>query len=123
MNTTYVNIEKHMLKNDGVNWPETVVLYSLVLKMTSACKSCRIKTAILWSRIFPNVKDFFVTLITTVIALNIMFYMTVQRNKKPKQTRLLSKVHVSFKPKIHQLTNNGAWCWFADPRAIYYRGK
>ena len=22
-----------------------------------------------------------------------------------------------------QLTQNGAWCWFADPRAIYYKGK
>ena len=21
------------------------------------------------------------------------------------------------------LTHNGAWCWFADPRAIYYKGK
>ena len=21
------------------------------------------------------------------------------------------------------LTPNGAWCWFADPRAIYYKGK
>ena len=21
------------------------------------------------------------------------------------------------------LTPNGAWCWFADPRAIYYKGE
>lgn len=20
-------------------------------------------------------------------------------------------------------TDNGAWCWFSDPRAIYYEGK
>ena len=28
-----------------------------------------------------------------------------------------------FDPQISELTENGAWCWFADPRAIYFKGK
>ena len=27
-----------------------------------------------------------------------------------------------FDPQISELTENGAWCWFADPRAIYFKG-
>ena len=25
--------------------------------------------------------------------------------------------------RIDTLDKDGAWCWFADPRALYYRGK
>ena len=28
----------------------------------------------------------------------------------------------AFEPQISELTRNGAWCWFADPRAIYFKG-
>ncbi len=31
----------------------------------------------------------------------------------------------SFRPEIpyRQMTENGAWCWFSDPRAVFYEGK
>jgi hypothetical protein len=29
----------------------------------------------------------------------------------------------STPPTVHRLTDNGAWCWFQDPRAVYIHGQ
>jgi hypothetical protein len=38
------------------------------------------------------------------------------QNKSGKQMNISSESYKSF-------TDDGAWCWFSDPRAVYYEGK
>jgi BNR repeat-containing family member len=37
-------------------------------------------------------------------------------SKEPKDHLISGESHLSF-------TDNGAWCWFSDPRAIFYKGR
>ncbi len=37
-------------------------------------------------------------------------------SKEPKDNLVSGESHLSF-------TDNGAWCWFSDPRAIFYKGR
>ena len=83
-----------------------------------------IKLNLLWSHLFPNVKDFLVTMITTLIVLFVL--LTMSRDRNGRNSSFSSKTRQKLlpeDPKINQLTNDGAWCWFADPRAVYYKGK
>ena len=98
-------------------------------------KSIKSKLAIFWSHVFPNVKDFIVTLLTTVFVLYVMVQLKKKsghtasaKNQKIAGSSSNSKLIVDLQtaefdpPQVKELTRNGAWCWFADPRAIYFKG-
>ena len=62
------------------------------------------------------------------------FVIAVKRMKRLKEWLCTTAITISVLILISkfdsesidlkgQLTQNGAWCWFADPRAIYHEGK
>ena len=55
-------------------------------------KSIKSKLAIFWSHVFPNVKDFIVTLLTTVFVLYVMVQL---KNKKSDHTAKNQKIDVA----------------------------
>ncbi len=51
--------------------------------------------------------------------------ITVQQGTDKVEMTLKADFPADFLPQqgIDTLTQDGAWCWFADPRAIYYEGE
>ena len=47
-------------------------------------------------------------------------YLLFRSNLEKKSSKVFDMT--GFDPQISELTENGAWCWFADPRAIYFKG-
>ena len=52
--------------------------------------------------------------------LHIRFNLIPSPNLEKKSSKVFDMT--GFDPQISELTENGAWCWFADPRAIYFKG-
>ena len=50
----------------------------------------------------------------------IRFNLIPSSNLEKKSSKVFDMT--GFDPQISELTENGAWCWFADPRAIYFKG-
>ena len=52
--------------------------------------------------------------------LHVRFNLISSSNLEIKSSKVFDMT--GFDPQISELTENGAWCWFADPRAIYFKG-
>jgi len=93
---------------------------SLTAQKVMQYKSLRVKCSVLMSRLFPNVKDLLLTLVTTLVTFLIL--MSVQK-KTDKVSGTFSSTLGFPTNQEGRVTLNGAWCWFADPRAIHFKGK
>jgi hypothetical protein len=82
----------------------------------------------LWAAYFSlSTQDFIMTVLTTVVVLYLLFTLQLAYLPKRIGAKALNKFqHTDLGPEIGQFgqfSKNGAWCWFADPRAVYHKGK
>lgn len=102
----------------------------VVLKMTSLTQnkvlrsqSIRLKIMLLCWRLFPNVKEFLVTLATAICTLYFLLVVQWRSGGSDGALKLVSTGGSNLDEFLRgKVTSDGAWCWFADPRAIYFKG-
>jgi hypothetical protein len=64
----------------------------------------------------PNQNNINLRAIVGLISLGLVFALGSCRDKAQRRAVPAGEEYLSF-------TNNGAWCWFSDPRAVYHHGK
>ena len=76
-----------------------------------------------------KLKDFICTFSIAIVTLYILFNIDKNNNYDNKKNHsiadlILKNWFQNYAPKsdINILTPDGAWCWFADPRAVFYEG-
>jgi len=57
-----------------------------------------------------------ITILLLSITINHLYCQDIARTKHDNKTGVDAESYASF-------AVDGAWCWFSDPRAVYYQGK
>lgn len=93
------------------------------LTQNKVLRSIRLKSMLLCSRLFPNVKEFAVTLATAICTLYFLVVLEKKSGGAAVPMKLVSTGGSHLDDFLRgKVTSDGAWCWFADPRAIYFKG-
>ncbi len=106
----------------------------MVFKVQRVLASLRLKLV----QVNFNYREWISTFVIAVIVLSLLrtfesgFSLTSDQKKKQEEKRSsLSKYAIQDEygiaeevndPNIGVFSKDGAWCWFADPRAVYYEG-
>jgi len=56
---------------------------------------------------------------TQILGIVLLALLFMQSCNSPKTRNSETKKQEKEAPVIKEITNDGAWCWFSDPRAIY----
>ena len=77
-----------------------------------------------------KLKDLLCTFSIAIVTLYILFNIEKNSNNNDEKIHsILADLALNNwfqtypKSDINILTPDGAWCWFADPRAVYYKGN